>query len=115
MVERPIADEPLIAEAEPAEDAKPKTRRRPRAQKAIDDKVAEAAPAQAAEPEAPAEAASKPKRRSRAKKAEAPAEAAPEPAPAPAPAANNDQLAEDEGLGEDGEPRRGGWWQRTFG
>ena len=83
MVERPIAEEPPIAEAEPAEDAKTKTRRRPRAQKAIDDKVAEAAPAPAAEPEAPVEADAKPKRRSRAKKAEAPAEAAPEPAPAP--------------------------------
>jgi ribonuclease E len=112
MVERPIADEPPIAEAE---EAKPKTRRRPRAQKAIDDKAGEAAPGPAPKPEAPAEAASKPKRKSRAKKAEAPAETAPEPAPAPSSAANNDQPAEDEGLGEDGEPRRGGWWQRTFG
>ncbi len=124
MVERPVAEEPPIAEIEPAEEVKPKTRRRPRAQKAIDQAAGEAAPAPAPGPGASIEAEAKPaaskvegpKRRSRAKKAEALAEAAvPEIEPALAPAADNDQPIEGEEIGEDGEPRRGGWWQRTFG
>jgi len=131
MVERPLAEEPPIAQTEPAEEEAmpvpskaegPKTRRRPRAQKAIDDKAAAPVAAPVPEPEAPAEAAEKPKRKSRAKKADTAAEAAPKaaetarkaPRTAKAPAASNDQPAEDEAA-DDGEPRRGGWWQRTFG
>jgi ribonuclease E len=114
MVERPLAEEPAVAgtEPEPAEEAKPKTRRRPRAQKAIDKAAAPLAPSP--EPEAPVEAQAKPKRRSRAKTADAEAPVPAEPEPARTPAADNDQPAEAE-IGEDGEPRRGGWWQRTFG
>jgi ribonuclease E len=75
---------------------------------------AEAPPAETVEQAAPAE---KPARKRRSKKAEAALaeaeaeSAAPEPEPAPMPAANND-AAEAE---EPGEPRRSGWWQRTFG
>ncbi|MCL6683197.1 Rne/Rng family ribonuclease [Sphingomonas alba] len=111
MVETPTAEEPPIAETEAPEEAKPKTRRRPRARAKVaeiavtEPAPAEAPPAETAEDAAP-EAPAKPKRKSRAKKAEAPVEA---PAEAAADAAN------DEEVGEDGEPRRGGWWQRTFG
>ncbi len=108
MVERPIAEEPPIAETEPAEDAKPKTRRRPRARKAVEEEAA-AGPAPGPEPEPAAEPA-KPKRKSRAKKA-----AALEEAPASEPAEPVAAAANDETVNEDGEPRRGGWWQRTFG
>ncbi len=119
------AAEPVAEEAPIAEE-KPKRKRAPRKTKA-----AAAAEAEAAEPvveaaeaapvvEAPAEAEAeaepaKPapkKRASRAKKAVA-AEAAPEAATtrdAEPAAANGD----DDGIGPDGEPRRG-WWQRTFG
>jgi ribonuclease E len=115
MVETPTADEEPIAETAPAEEATPvpseaegpKTRRRPRARAKVaeievtEPAPAEAPPAETAEEVAP-EPAAKPKRKPRAKKAdtvEAPAEAA---------------VANDEN-GDDGEPRRGGWWQRTFG
>ncbi len=148
--EYPVTEDAAVeapaSEAEPAEEG-PKTRRRPRAQKAVDSAAKKAskaagaaveppaAPVEAPEPEPAAEA---PKRRSRAKKpvaaAEAPAaddtadvvaEAKPAPAAkrtakaasvaaaAPALAANNDSASD--GLDENGEPRRGGWWQRTFG
>ena len=105
MVERPIAEEPPIAETGPAEEPKPKTRRRPRARKAVEQAAAE--PAAAPPPEPAAEGAPKPKRKSRAKKAETTAK---ELAPEPVGAAANDETVND-----DGEPRRGGWWQRTFG
>jgi len=109
MVETPTAEEPPIAETEAAEEAKPKTRRRPRARaKATEIAVTEPAPAEAppAATAEEAEAPAKPKRKPRAKKTvEAPAETA----EAPAEAAN------DENVGEGGEPPRGGWWQRTFG
>ena len=163
MVEPVIADEAPLADAEPvAEETKPKTRRRPKAQKAAEDLgpkpevVAEAVPT--------ADADEKPKRRSRAKKVEeAPAEIASAPVPteaeidpeaeakpaakprgrtskakapkADAPAADTPvaekaetprvaALANAEAPAtsapssdeeDDGEPRRGGWWQRTFG
>jgi len=115
MAERPIAEEPPIAETGPAEEVAPvpskeegpKTRRRPRARKASEQPVAEpAAPEAAPEPVAEEAPAAKPKRKPRAKKGAA------EPASSPEPAAANDEPSE---LGEDGEPRRGGWWQRTFG
>jgi len=115
MVERPIAEEPPIAETELAEEAKPKTRRRPRARKAVEEAAAEPALAPELEPEPepepePGAEAAKPKRKSRAKKPAAPAEA-----PASEPAEPVAAAANDEVVNEDGEPRRGGWWQRTFG
>ena len=113
MVERPIEDEPAIAEVEAPAEPQPKPRRT-RAKKA--DKAAEVVaapesppaetlPAGTAEEAKPA----KPARKSRAKKAkdEPAAEAAA--AEAPVPTADNDE-ADASGEG----PRRG-WWQRTFG
>jgi ribonuclease E len=122
MVERPLAEEPPIAETQPAEEPQPAAPKRGRRKKAAPEAEVtvpesappEAPPAETAEQAAPAE---KPARKRRSKKAEAaPAEAEAEPAapesePAPVPAANND-AAEAE---ESGEPRRSGWWQRTFG
>jgi ribonuclease E len=122
MVERPLAEEPPIAETQPAEEPQPPAPKRGRRKKAATEAEVtvpepappEAPPAETAEQAAPAE---KPARKRRSKKAEAaPAEAeaepaTPEPEPAPVPAANND-AAEAE---ESGEPRRSGWWQRTFG
>ncbi|KPM18450.1 Rne/Rng family ribonuclease [Citromicrobium sp. WPS32] len=45
------------------------------------------------------------------------AEKSPSPAPAPAPTPTPSASADgsDDGNGDDGKPRRGGWWQRTFG
>jgi ribonuclease E len=99
MVERPLAEEPPIAEVEAEE--KPKTRRRKKAEP----KVAEAdvAPAEPVEAEAP-----KPKRARKGSKA-AKAEQAVEPVPVPP--ANNDTASAD----DDGSEPRSGWWQRTFG
>jgi ribonuclease E len=122
MAERPLAEEPPIAEVEAPAEPQPEEpkRRRSRAKaKAEEGAViavpepapAEAPPAEVAEEAAPA----KPARRPRAKKAKeeepAPApEPAPEAAEAPMPTADNDEAAESSG----GQPRRG-WWQRTFG
>jgi ribonuclease E len=117
MVERPIDEEPPIAETEAAEEAKPapakRSRRKkdePRAETIVSEPApAETPPAKAADQAAPAD---KPARKRRSKKAEAaPAEPEPVPAAEPkaVPAANNDTSEE-----ETGEPRRG-WWQRTFG
>jgi ribonuclease E len=130
------APEPVAVEA----DAKPKSRRRPRARAAEDVAVvAEPAPAAPVEAEVAEEAPAPKKRRAPRKKADA-VEAAPEPVVAEeAPAAKprrtrkkatpaaeapeavtpepevepaNDEAAQAES-GEGG-PRRG-WWQRTFG
>jgi ribonuclease E len=114
--EPPMADLPVSEEPAPeaVDEEKPKTRRRPRAQKKLDS-VAEAESAPAPGPEAPEstaiEAEEKPKRRTRAKKQADDAPVEPEPAakrapPAPTPEASNEDVP--------GEPRRG-WWQRTFG
>jgi ribonuclease E len=111
MVERPIDEEPPIAATEPAEEPKPKRRRakKPVAQAEVavpEPASAEAPPAETAGDSTPA----KPERKRRTKKAEAAAE--PEAAPArPAPAAANNDTTEETG----NEPRRSGWWQRTFG
>ena len=113
MVERPIEDEPPIAETQPAEEPQPKRRRsrKPAAAEAEaaapEPAPADAPPAETAEAEQPAP---KP-RRGRGKKATA-AEADPNPAPEPSPPppANNDTADDDAD-----EPRRSGWWQRTFG
>ncbi|BBB10691.1 Rne/Rng family ribonuclease [Sphingopyxis sp. EG6] len=131
--EAAVADEPAapveaevtepVAEEAPAAEEKPKRKRAPRKTKAA--AAAEAAEAAEAAPEAvepepvaeteteaePAKPAPK-KRASRAKKAVA-AEAAPE-AAATREAEPVAADAEDNGVGPDGEPRRG-WWQRTFG
>ncbi len=108
MVERPIDEEPPIAEVGPAEEPQPA--RRGRRKKA----VAEPAAPQAEVPEAPSSdepgGEKKPGRKRRSKKAEGTSsEPSASVEPIPLPAANND-LAED----GSGEPRRG-WWQRTFG
>ena len=117
MVERATDDEPAIAETAPAEEPQPAAPKRSRRKKAAPEAEvavtepapAEAPPAETAEQAAPAE---KPARKRRSKKAEAHAAEA-EPAPAaeavPVPAANNDTAD------ESAEPRRSGWWQRTFG
>jgi ribonuclease E len=124
MVERPVAQEPPVAEVEAPEqpfeeptpvaadaDA-PRARRRPRARKEA-----------AASASAPAEKAWEPAKPARKRRSKAASE--PEPAPAePAPAAckptatpksvptpDNDPALAD---GDQGE-RRSGWWQRTFG
>jgi ribonuclease E len=112
MVERPIDDEPPIAETQVAEEPQPKRRRSRKAAAAeVEIAVPEPAPADAPPAETADEEQPAPKpRRGRGKKAAA-AEAEPTPSaePSPPPAANND--AED----STDEPRRSGWWQRTFG
>jgi len=109
MVERPIEDEPPIAETEPAEEPKPKRRRSRKAAAAEAEVVApEPAPADAPPENADDEQPGPKPRRGRGKKAAAAeAEAAPEPGPPPP--ANNDTSEDSD------EPRRSGWWQRTFG
>jgi ribonuclease E len=167
--------EPVVSDSEPLDNAhvgedggdKPKTRRRPRARKAVIDAETSGVEANADLP-APSESSEeeKPKRRARAKKVAepvtqgetAPAEASADSAvEAPAKpkrasrtkpkATNSDDAAapvaetaevlakprsrskpkaattvaepavtvSDENVADDGTPRRGGWWQRTFG
>jgi len=110
MVERPIDEEPPIAETAPVKEAKPKRRRSKKAAAEAEVAVPEPAPADAPPAETAEEAApAKPARKRRSKKAEE-AEA-PAPEPASVPAANNDTAPAE----ENGEPRRSGWWQKTFG
>jgi len=104
MVETPLAEEPPVAEAEVAEEPKPKARRRKKAAEPEAVEVVEAAPVEATD-----EPAAKPVRKRRSKRADA--EAVEEAASPPPPAANNDTAATE----GDGEPRRSGWWQKTFG
>jgi ribonuclease E len=111
MVERPIDEEPAIAETEALQEPKPAPKRGRRKNAEAESGVtapeavpAEAPPAETAEEAAPAE---KPARKRRSKKAEA--EVTPAPEPVTADAAND--AAEE----SDDEPRRSGWWQRTFG
>ena len=101
MAERPLAEEPPIAETEAPAEAKPKARRSRKAKPA----EAEAAPVKS---EPTAEEEPKPKRASRKKAAEPAAKKAAKAAPVPT--ADNDLNEGEEG----GEARRG-WWQRTFG
>jgi ribonuclease E len=113
MVERPIDEEPPIAETEAAEEPQPKPRRR-RSKKTAEAEVAvtepapaEAPPAETADQAAPA---AKPARKRRTKAEPEPHEAEPvAEEPVGVPTANNDTAAEPAT-----EPRRG-WWQRTFG
>ena len=108
-VEAPAAAEPEALAPAPA----PKRSRRKKAD--AEAPVAEAAAeAPVAAEAAPEPAAEKPKRTRR--KAGAPAEQPAEAAPAPALVAAADGDGEEAGEGgESGGPRRGGWWQRTFG
>ena len=109
MVERPIDEEPPIAQTEAAPEAKPRKPRRSRKKEetpAAAAEVAEPAPANAPPAETSTEAEAKPKRRTRKKAAE-PAEAK---EAAPVPEADNDSNG-----GEEGGKPRSGWWQRTFG
>jgi ribonuclease E len=105
----PIAEDepsqmaPTGEEAPVVEEAKPK--RKSRAKKPVEEAPAPVVEAVVEEPAADAEALAKPKR-SR-KKAEP---AAAEPVPSAANDANGDEAA-----GDDGVPRRSGWWSRTFG
>ena len=118
MVERPIEEEPPIAEVEaPAEPqpvpskAEGPKRRKSRVRK-TDDTAEVAAPPKAPPAEAAEEAKpAKPARKSRAKKpkAEPAAAEAAEAGESAVPTADNDE-ADASGEG----PRRG-WWQRTFG
>jgi ribonuclease E len=115
MVDRPVAEEPPIAETDAAGQPQSTAPKRGRRKKAVaeaevtvpDPAPAEAPPAETAEAPVPE---AKPARKRRSNKADA-TEAQPEPPaePVPVPAANNDTADETEG-----EPRRG-WWQRTFG
>src|SRR5437763_2096845 len=109
MVERPVDDEPPIAETAPAEEPAPK-RRRSRKAAAAEVAVPEPAPAEAPPAETAEEEQPAPKpRRGRGKKAAA-SDAEPTAEPVPPPAANNDTTDDSAD-----EPRRSGWWQRTFG
>ncbi|MES2136554.1 MAG: ribonuclease E/G [Pseudomonadota bacterium] len=110
MVERPIEDEPPIAETEPAEEPKPKRSRKKAATAKAEVSVAEPAPAEAPPAEIAVEAApaAKGARKRKTKAKEAGADV-PATEARPVPQANNDELVD-----ADGEPRRG-WWQRTFG
>ena len=118
MVERPIDEEPPIAETQPAEEAKPKRRRSRKvaaeAEAVPEPAPPEAPPAETADGAAPkAKPARKPRGKAGAKDEPPAVEAAAEAGPAEPkaiPAANNDTTLED----DSGEPRRG-WWQRTFG
>jgi ribonuclease E len=117
MIERPLAEEPPIAETQSAQEPEPAAPKRGRRKKAaaeaevtVPEPVSDEAPP--AETADQAAAPEKPARKRRSKKAEAAApeaEAPPAAQPVPVPAANNDMAEESEG-----EPRRG-WWQRTFG
>jgi len=108
MVERPIDEEPAIAETAAADGPKPRRRRSKKAAAESATAVVEPAPAEAP----PAETADEPappakaprKRRSKAAEAEPSVEG-----PVAVSAANNDVAVD-----SNGEPRRG-WWQRTFG
>jgi ribonuclease E len=112
MVERPVEEEPPIAETEAPTEPQPKRRRGKKAVAETEVTVVEPAPAEAppAETAEQAAPAAKPARKRRTKAAAAEAEA-PAPEPIPVPTANDD-TAEDE---DSGQPRRSGWWQRTFG
>lgn len=114
----PDAAEAPAEEAPAQEPAKPKRTRKKKVEAEAEAPVeapAEPAVAEAMAEEAPAQEPAKPKR-TRKKKAdvvpEAEAEAEPEVVADAAPAqAESAETVE----AESGEPRRGGWWQRTFG
>jgi ribonuclease E len=114
--------------ADPEAEEKPKPKRTRRKKPAVSEED-EAKAAEATAEEAEAEEKPKPKRTRRKKAAPSEAEAAGAPAEAaeggatakePAPKADDEpaqgqEPADEAATGEDGEPPRGGWWQRTFG
>jgi len=110
------AEEAAVAEVAAEEAAvKPK---RGRAKKVVAEDAAPEVVAEVTAVEAEVEAPAKPKRSRSKKVAEAPATetASAEPtAPEPAAEAPADATGEGEQTEDDGSPRRGGWWQRTFG
>lgn len=123
------AAEPVVeaSVAAPAADEAPVKPKRTRRKKADDAPVADAAPvvavaAEAIEAPVAHEAPAKPKRTRRKKADEAPvagpaqdlAPAAEETAPRAAEVASADAGADETGE-DNAAPRRGGWWQRTFG
>ncbi|MCW3847102.1 Rne/Rng family ribonuclease [Sphingomonas sp. LB-2] len=114
-VEAPVAEASPEPEPEAAPVKKPRSRK-----KAVEAEapVEEAPPEPEPEPEPVAEAAPAKKPRSRKKPALSEVEGAAE-AEAPVAqdlaAADEAEPAEGEGEGEPAGPRRGGWWQRTFG
>jgi ribonuclease E len=112
MVERPVDEEQPIAETAPADEPAAPAKRGRRKKTAVETEVtvSEPGPAEAPSAEIVDEAApaKKPARKGRSKKAQA--EPAPTAEPVPVPAANNDMADE-----TSDEPRRSGWWQRTFG
>jgi ribonuclease E len=115
MVERPVDEEPAIGETAAAEEPQPAPAKRTRRKKAAaetevavtEPATAQAPPVETADQAAPAE---KPARKRRSKKSAAEAEPGAAIEPAAIPAANNDTADE-----TSDEPRRSGWWQRTFG
>src|SRR5207245_5905268 len=112
MVERPVDEEPPIAETEAPAEPQPKRRRGKKAVAPTEVTVVEPAPVEAPPAETADQAAppAKPARKRRTKAAAAEADA-PAPDPLPVPTANDDMAEED----DSGQPRRSGWWQRTFG
>jgi ribonuclease E len=115
MVERPADEEPPITDTAPAEEPQPARAKRSRRKKSAaeaeptvsEPESSDMLPAEAAEEAAPA---AKPARKGRSKKAESTeAKAVPAAGAVPELAANNDTAD------ESSEPRRSGWWQRTFG
>ena len=118
VAEEAEAEAPVSEPApEAAEEPAPKPKRTRKKKVEAEAETGAEAPVEAA-PEAPAEEAAAPEKpkRTRKKKADVAAEAEPEAAVAaeePAAEAAAEAEAETEDAG--GEPRRGGWWQRTFG
>ena len=112
MIERPLEDEPAIAKTEAPAEPQPRRRRAKKAVAEAEMTVAEPSPLEAPPAETADQVAppAKPARKRRTKAAAGEPEA-PAPEPIPVPAANNDTAEED----DSGQPRRSGWWQRTFG
>jgi ribonuclease E len=112
MIERPLEDQPAIAKTEAPAEPQPRRRRAKKAVAEAEMTVAEPSPLEAppAETADQVAAPAKPARKRRTKAAAGEPEA-PAPEPIPVPAANNDTAEED----DSGQPRRSGWWQRTFG
>jgi ribonuclease E len=115
MVERPIDEEPPVAETQPLDVPQPKAkRRRSKTSSAtepvtgLEPELAEAAPSADSADEAPGPVKPARARRSKAKPKPEKNELGEE-KPVSVPAPNNDTAVE-----QGAEPRRG-WWQRTFG
>ncbi len=129
MVERPIDEEPPIAETGPADDAAPPAKpRRGRRKPAASEDTGEAVPAPeptvppnpvvaAEEPgDNPDEPPAKPPARKRRSKASADKDQPSKPSRAPKEqAAASASAANDDATGTEGGETRRGWWQRTFG